>query len=334
MVRTAESQQPTARTFVAVIEPYVGQPFLDSCRELNVAGAVRDARRAVAVEVKTRNGHVDVCFADGRPDQERTVPDADLRVTGEFAFYSHDAQGLRLATLVGGRVLESPLLRIETAAAERCGTVRKVDYRAKKLWIDQAWPPRQTAGIVETGVPDHWTTYTVTAVERDAAGSVLSLARGGDYFRSEIEELDSAAALVKTTLRPLVESIDHNRSGWVASDDEARVVWRAAYRGDGRFQLQGPPVTEQALGEPGVLRLWEYGVGDRVRQSTMLSLRRVGTEFELRTDVAATVSIRARSVELSSDRPAWQPVRVDDTTGRHIVQASAGDDALWLRIRW
>jgi hypothetical protein len=334
MVRTPEAEQPAPRTFLALIEPYVGEPFITACRELNVADAGRDARRPVAVEVKTKNGHIDVCFADGQPDRQRSVPDADLKITGEFALYSCDAQGLRLATLVGGRILESPLIRIETEAANRRGQVTRVDYLAKKLWIDQRWPQRQTASVVETGVPDHWTSYTVTAVENDASGSALSLARGGDYFRSSIEQVELDASIITTTLRPLVEPIDHNRTGWVASDDAASTFWRAEYLGEGRFRLDGPPVTEQAFGNARVLRLWEYGVGDTVRQSTSVSLRRVGTDYELSTDVAASISVQAQSVEISRDRATWETVPNDDATGRCILQAAPSENALWLKIRW
>ena len=55
-----------------------------------------------------------------------------------------------------------------------------------------------------------------------------------------------------TTLRPLVEYIDHNRSNWVASDDDMKTFWRAAYLGDRRFALDGPPVSKRAFGQAGV----------------------------------------------------------------------------------
>jgi len=57
----------------------------------------------VAVEIKTRDGRTDVCFADGRPDQVRQI--GPMKLSGQFAFHSVDDKGLRQATVVGGRVL-------------------------------------------------------------------------------------------------------------------------------------------------------------------------------------------------------------------------------------
>jgi hypothetical protein len=332
MVRTPPADKTTPRVFAALIEPYVGEPMITDRRELRVDDNDVDARRAVAIEVKTYNGHTDVCFADGLPDRVRNIPDAKLTLAGEFAFYSADQDGLRQATLVGGHRLESPLVRITTEAAARGATITRVDYPALKMWIDQSWPARGTEGVVEVGVPEHWTTYTVTAVEPASGGSMLQLCRGGDYFRSLIETVDGPKAVVATTLRPLIEPIDHNRTGWVASDDDARTFWRATYLGEGRFRLDGPPVAEEAFGRPPVLRLWEYGVGDTVRQSTSVSLRRMADVWELTTDVGVTVSLRGKRIDMSTDAKSWQTVPAEGGDGWVTVQAPASDERLWMRL--
>jgi len=299
MVRRSPADGAAGDAFVALIEPYAGEPFIAARRELTVAGNERDGRRAVAVEVRTRNGHRDICFADGRPELVRQVSDA-LRVAGEFAFYSTDDGGLRQATLVGGRQLEAAEVRLVPAAAERIGKVVRADYLSKRLWIDRAWPARRTAAAFEIGVPGHQTTYTAMSVESAEQGSVLTLDRGADYFRSQIAEIDPAAGVVTTTLRPLVEQIDHDRDGWVASDDQQKTFWRAKYLDNRRFELTGPAVATAAFGSAGVLRLWECGVGDRVRQSTSVSVRRLadGT-FELNTDVTVKLSLRVSKLAVS-----------------------------------
>lgn len=286
--------QPLDAAFVALIEPYVGQPLIVSRRELEVVDNEQDARRAVAVEVVLADGRRDLCFADGRPDRERYIPELDLKLRGEFAFYSTDAKGLRQVTLVGGRYLESPLVRIQTEAAERRGQVVRVDYLQRKLWLDATWPPSETSAVFEIGQAGHFTSYTAVSTRPLASGegTEIALARGGDYFRSQITGIDPRTATVTTALRPLVEHLDHNRSNWVASDNQGTTFWRAAYLGRNRFQLEGPAVSEESFGAPPVLRLWEFGVGDRVRQSTSVSLRRVGTgEFELDADVAVVSSL-------------------------------------------
>ena len=106
----------------------------------------------------------------------------------------------------------------------------------------------------------------------------------------------------------MVEQLDHNRSGWVASNDAGTTFWRATYLGQGRFQLDGPPVREEAFGPEGVLRLWEYGVGDTARQSTSVSLRRIEPGvFELEADVALSVSLPGRTLRVWCDG-TWQPL--------------------------
>jgi len=309
MVRKQLAEHSPGDAFVGLVEPYAGEPFIAARRELGVANNEQDSQRAVAVEVRTRNGHRDVCFADGRPDRVRTVAEAGLTVAGEFAFYSTDTDGLRQATLVGGRRLETADLRLVPTAAERVGQVVRADYLAKRLWIDQPWPARRTPAVFEIGVPGHQTTYTALSVEAAEGGSVLMLDRGADYFRSQIAEVNSAERVVTTTLRPLVEQIDHDRDGWVASDDRQKTFWRAKYLGNRRFQLSGPNVDQGGFGPAGVLRVWECGAGDQVRQSTSVSLRRLarGT-FELTTDVPVRLDLRGTKLKASlGDKPAALP---------------------------
>jgi len=310
MVRRSLAEHSQGVAFVGLVEPYAGEPFVAARHELVVANNEQDARRAVAVEVRTRNGHRDVCFADGRPDRVRTVAEAGLTVAGEFAFYSTDADGLRQATLVGGQLLQAADVRLVPAAAERVGQVVRADYPAKRLWIDQAWPARRTPAAFEIGVPGHQTTYTALAVEAAEAGSLLTLDRGADYFRSQVAEVDSADGVVTTTLRPLIEQVDHDRDGWVASDDQQKTFWRAKYLGNRRFQLTGPLVDQAAFGPAGVLRLWECGVGDQVRQSTSVSLRRLarGT-FEVTTDVQVRLGLRGSKLKMDA-RPGGKPVAI------------------------
>ena len=83
-----------------------------------------------------------------------------------------------------------------------------------------------TSAAFEIGVPGHQTTYTTVSVQPADGGSLLTLDRGADYFRSQIAEIDTAEGVVTTTLRPLVEQIDHDCDGWIASDDEQKTFWR------------------------------------------------------------------------------------------------------------
>jgi hypothetical protein len=333
MVREPPASGPTHRAYVALIEPYVGRPVITLKRELKITNNEHDARRAVAVEVKTATGNTDICFADARPDRVRELPDAKMRVAGEFACYGTDEAGLRQATLVGGRILETPLVRIQPAMAERRGNVTRVDYLARKLWIDQPWPRRTTESVFESGLPDHWTTYTAVRVEPAGGGSCLTLKRGADFFRSRVTQVVPDRRQVHCTLKPLLEFVDHNRHGWVASDDQQSTFWRASYLGAGSFELHGPPVDEQSFGAAGVLRLWEYGAGDRVRQSTSVSLTRINKEtFELTTDVNVAVSLPGSRVEISTDSKTFRPAAATQTDGWITLQVPPRDEPLMVRL--
>ncbi len=286
-------------TFVALIEPFVGEPFITRRRLLNVSNReivpghiYTAAHRAVAVEVNTANGHTDICFADGAPVFWWSIPDAKMTVKGEFAFLSTDKDGLRLATLAGGALLEAPGIKLVPAQRGRGGRVVKVDYLAKTLWIDQPWPATARPSVFEVGVPGHWTTYTALEVKPDGNLTRITVENGADYFRSGIEEVNAEKGTVRCALNPTMGNRPGINKGWVASDDEMTTFWRADIVGDKTFKLTGGPVTKEAFGKAGVLRLWEYGVGDTVRQSTFASVRRVAPgQFELTADVDVTVTL-------------------------------------------
>ena len=65
--------------------------------------------------------------------------------------------------------------------------------------------------------------------------------------------------------------------------------------------MTGAAVSQAAFGKANVLRLWECGVGDRVRQSTSVSVRRVADGvFEASADVAVSVGLRGGKMETSA----------------------------------
>ena len=324
--------------FPAVIEPYAGEPFIASTRLLAVGKPSPVPGKAVAVEVKTTNGPTDVCFADADAGQTRTMLEAKLEVAGEFAFVSTDDQGLRQATLVGGTVLRCPSIRIEVRGAERRARVVRVDYPGKKLWIDQAWPRRSCPMVFEVGLPGagHMTTYTAVKVEPSDDGSLLRLQRGADYYRSEITALEPGG-VVRCTLKPLCDYIAGKRRGWVASDESRARFWRAEHLGGMRFKLTGTPVSPEAFGEPKVLRLWEYGVGDVASQRTSVSLRRLdGGRLELVADAEGQLSVRGGSAESSADGQTWAELRGRASGGWFTFTISAEmceGRPLLLRVR-
>lgn len=296
--------------FAAIIEPYAGEPFIASQRLMTVDENDSDAQRAVAVAVETRNGHHDICFADGHPEKARAfrTEQAQYRAEGEFAYYSTDAGGLRQATLTGGTLLVGPELRLTTVQRERIATVTAVDYLHKKFTVDRPWPVASAGRGFEIGTSQRTTSYTSEAVSPNVTGATITVTRGADFYRAPIEKIDAAQKLVNCTLEFAVSGPGLERN-WVASNDQGTKFWRAAGTGP-QFALDGA-VSAADFQPAGVLRLWEYGVGDTVRQSTYASLRRHDAGiYELTGDVDTTLTLKGSKLEFSTDKTTWRALNV------------------------
>ena len=177
------------------------------------------------------------------------------------------------------------------------------------------------------------TTYTAASVEPAGDGTLIRLTRGADYFRSEITDVDADEGIITTVLKPMVDQLGHNTAGWVASDDDAKTFWRATYLGARRFRLEGPALSREAFGPSGVLRLWECGAGDAVRQSTSVSLRRVEPDlFELTTDVAVKVSLPGQSMEVYIGGKRHGSAAIRRADGWVTADLPASDEPVRLKI--
>jgi len=309
MVQKTSAAESMDSAFPAVVEPYRGEPFIASVRALDVAGNDADAERAVAAEVKTVSGRTDICFADGRPEKTREVKggNAAVKIAAEAGFYSTDAQGLRQATLVGGTQLEAPGVKLVVAQRERTGAVVKVDYLTRTMWIDKPWPV-VAAEPFEVGVPGRMSAYTAVKVEPDGAGARIALDNGADFFRAQVEDVDEAKGIVTCALGPTMTQRPGIDKQWIASNEDRTQFWRADYLDNRQFQLTGAPVKADSFGKANALRLWEYGIGDTVRQSTFASVRRIDpgegaagpAQWELTADVAVEVTLPdGRTVKVS-----------------------------------
>jgi hypothetical protein len=299
--------------FTAVIEPYEGKPFISSTQLLPIVANESDALRAVAAQVETTNGRTDVCFADGRPSRVRTLGGSTpLRVAGEFAYLSRDSEGLREASLTGGKILGSRDILLQPAASEQIGKVVKADYKDHRLWLDKAWPSAAAqGGVFEIGTPEKHTEYTATSVRTLAGHSQFQLDAGADYYQSRVREVDAKTSTVTCALG--FSNLEGNpqpglTKGWVASNDSLTRFWRAEYLGGSReegrfrFKLTGGPVSAQDFGKNGALRLWEFGVGDSVRQSTFLGVRRVSKGlYEVQANVACRIGLPGKALSFSTD---------------------------------
>jgi len=288
--------------FPALIEPYVGTPFIAGCKTLAVADNEADAQRAVALEVRTTGGNTDICFADGRPERTRAV--GAMRFAAEYAYYSCDSNGLRQASLAGGTLLAGPQVTIKVARPQRAGKVTSADYLNRTLTLDTAWPEAALVAnrVFEIGVPGRMTSYTLARAHVAGDGTQLDLTEGAAFYLSQVVAVDTAARQVQCVLAPSNVRKENPRpipgqdKQWVASNEAGTKFWRAEFRGqdpDSGYYVFGlsDAVTESDFGKMGKFRLWECGVGDTARMATFASLRRVGdNRYQLAADTDVEIA--------------------------------------------
>jgi len=310
--------------FVALIEPYAGEPTITARRQLRIDDNEADAFKAVAVKVTTKNGHTDVLFADGRPDRVRRFPVSELRyeVSGEYAYVSKDRGGLRQATLTAGRLLATPDVRIEAEHTSYRGAVRKVDYLGRKMTVAGNIPARFAGHFFEVGGEYHKTSYEVPKIENAKGNSVLTLRKGLEIMRTRVRSVKPETGTVIGAI-----SMFRRRGrdyGLVASDDALTKFWRLAYTGGDRhaghtFNLahlapesRGPVFTADDFPSGSGLRVWEFGIGDLCSIRTGVSLLRRsagGGEivYELYATSPCKITLRRKQAMLSADQQTWVP---------------------------
>jgi HEAT repeat protein len=331
-----ETEQDSDALFPAIIEPYVGAPFIDSVRLLPVEGNEADASAAVAVEVRTVDGRTDFLFADGRPEKTRRAGAASA--SGEFAFAGEDKDGLRLAALSGGTLLQTPSLTLKTAAREHVAKITKVDHAARTISVAPALPPLLSGErALEITSGTRGTSFMATKIQ----GAQVAFPETAGHYASRIIEVDTAAQVVHCAL-PLPYPTPGQERGLVASDRDLKKTWRVDYLGGdaatGRFsfKLDGP-VTEADFGASQSFRVWEYGVGDTVRQPAAVTLRRVGAGvFELTTDTALTLALKGAALELSREAQTWTPLKCSAAAGMVeavVTPADLAEGRAYVRVK-
>lgn len=283
--------------FVALIESYAGEPSIIDQRQLRIIDNERNALKAVAVEVKARNGHTDLLFADGRPGKTRTVVTkrgflgigrSSVKVSAEYAYVSHDENGLRQATLTGGTLLSAPGIAIEVDVPRYEGVVKEVDYLDRKVTVEGTTPARLAGHYFEIGNPLHKTSYETSEIEAKGDETVITMRKGLEIMRTRVRDADPETGKVIGAIAMLRHR--GRDAGLVASDDALTRFWRVAYSGGNRHagheftltpmdpEAEGPAFTEQDFPPGAGLRIWEFGVGDTIGIQTGVSLRRMEAE--------------------------------------------------------
>lgn len=330
--------------FAAVIEPYAGEPFITSVEPLEVtlppaAKVAQSTDDPVALRVSLTDGRRDVCFAADPSSRTYEIPAERLSVGAEFAVVSSDARGLRQVLAVGVEQLTTADVVLKTAGAMPCalGRVVAVDYARHTVTVEApGWPESTEPRVIEIGSQGRMTAYTVSSAKRlpDGRKVELTLTRGADAYRSRIMRVVPAEGRVDCTL-DVAPGIIAGSKSVVASNDRGTAFFRADHLGGNDFKLtrtDGRPVAAEDFAPDGVLRLWEYGVGDEVRQTNAVSLRRVGDgTYEVRSDAEVRLSLRGTSIEESPDGKSWERAG-GSTDGWASTVLEASPKPVFLRV--
>ena len=129
--------------FVAVHEPFYGQPKITAVKRLPTA-TVSDSTVALQIE---RVGHVDTVLLS--LDGSQTVRTATASMTGCVGLVSQPRQGKPAACLIGGTALESGALHLTSPAANHRGAIQSVasqwDGAPANAFVTSATLPPGTA---------------------------------------------------------------------------------------------------------------------------------------------------------------------------------------------
>jgi len=139
--------------------------------------------------------------------------------------------------------------------------------------------------------PLSWkTSFTAVSIQPEGRRTRITFLRSADEYRSRVVSVDESTSTV-TGVLPLSVNCGDFRRGWTATDEAQERRWRVSHVEGRTFTLTGGPVSATHFEPDGVLRLWEFGVGDQLRLSTQVDLRRTsGGEFELAADIETEVT--------------------------------------------
>jgi hypothetical protein len=296
--------------FTALIEPYSGTPFITGQKLLVIPKNETDALRATAVEVRTQNGHVDLCFADGRPEKIRQIQNGEARfqISGEFAFHSTDAEGLRQVELTGGTLMEGAGFRLQAARREHTATITKVDYARKTFWTDKPLPAGSAGRILEMLAPGCPDSHTITSIVSEGTGSKVTLTLSADFYRSKVGKINAETMEVDGDL-----SLSEARTrlgGMTLSNDSLTRFWRIKENTGKHFMVDGA-VTASDFSPSDTLRIWEYGVGDKIRLATFASARRIESgAWEVMGDTDLEITLKGKTRKFASSDLLKGPVQI------------------------
>ncbi|MCC7517886.1 MAG: hypothetical protein IT578_01740 [Verrucomicrobiae bacterium] len=237
-----DGAEVSGSVYPSVIEPYAGQPFVTSVRQLKVENAGEGATRAVAIEVKTAFGQTDLLFSG--PDRTKSAAiEGNARASGNLAFISRDARGLRLLGLVGGTEVSHSGISARLARAEYRSEIRATTDGGRIATLSDAWPARLLDGeILEVANPRHQTTRKAARIN----GTRLEFDRPSAVYQGGVGRLDAKEGFAELDVPPYLHSYHPEAyEGTTAVNEAGKAIGRVSVTLGDRFFYTGWPAARR-----------------------------------------------------------------------------------------
>jgi hypothetical protein len=231
---------PLESVYPAIFECHSGKRFIRRARRLKVTPG-EGAEGGVALAVDLPDGRTDLLFSSRKPDKAHAV-EGGASVTGEFAFLSRDAGGLREAHLVGGTSLSAGGLGVRCEKTAHVAKITRVDFAAGRLTLSRALP----AGICDGQVALIGNDRHHEAFQIDGArGAAVRVLRTPRCYQSKVERIDPTKRLVCTELEPGMYGSDTaGFNGTTFTNERHDRFWRGSAKPQERWMYLGWPNTD------------------------------------------------------------------------------------------
>ena len=297
------NEKPSQSVYASIIEPYVGEPFIERVAMVDSVDSDERASRAIALQVDTTNGRRDLLFSDGAADGVREVA-GGVRIKADFAYLSRDSAGVRLAELVGGTELVAPDLEIRVDAPAHEGRITDVNYLKRYIRVDAALPVGRLLGeLFEVGNKEHKTMFTIVDARREGEATTITFDKPADLSYSTIVRVDARARQIFTKIGPAIR-LPGMTKGLTCTPEGLGQSWPCDMLGPRRgigfgYQLHRA-FTEEDFPVGMTFRLWEFGIGDTIHIPTHARIvRREDGEFTITGNVRGVVAVGDRAFTIA-----------------------------------
>ncbi|MCE5238009.1 heparinase II/III-family protein [bacterium] len=263
-----------ASEFVAVWQPYVGQPFIEKIERLQVSAgpAAQGAAPAdfppVAVRVTLAGGQVDTFLYTF--DATTPVKCGEFTFQGSFGYWSEQDGKLRCAHLVNGMKLLKNGVGIAQAAPAQRLKITAIDVTDNIVTLDGKLPVGDAlkGRMLFLRGGKHRTAWRIAEVL--PPGDKVRLECNSILFRSRLDGVSDDKLTVSTELAPPIEATRGVKPGTydgaLVTDESQKARFRVARVAEGKIVLDRPCKLEDFADADGdgrrMLFIYDHGEGD------------------------------------------------------------------------